>query len=103
MKKTIAALFAALFLVLSGCGDSSMDGEVISAQDGYLVLDGEGEQFALRLTENVAIFEPDSGFPGTQLDIRGARRDGSVEYGGERLRAYTAESVMVTGELKRGV
>lgn len=59
MKKTIAALFAALFLVLSGCGDSSMDGEVISAQDGYLVLDGEGEQFALRLTENVAIFEPD--------------------------------------------
>lgn len=103
MKKTIAALFAALFLVLSGCGDSSMDGEVISAQDGYLVLDGEGEQFALRLTENVAIFEPDSGFRGTQLDIRGARRDGSVEYGGERLRAYTAESVMVTGELKRGV
>ena len=77
MKKTIAALFAALFLVLSGCGDSSMDGEVISAQDGYLVLDGEGEQFALRLTENVAIFEPDSGFPGTQLDIRGARRDGT--------------------------
>lgn len=103
MKKTIAALFAALFLVLSGCGDSSMDGEVISAQDGYLVLDGEGEQFALRLTENVAIFEPDSGFPGTQLDIRGARRDGSVEYGSESIRAYTAESAMVTGELKRGV
>lgn len=102
MKKTIAALFAALFLVLSGCGDSSMDGEVISAQDGYLVLDGEGERFALRLTENVAIFEPDSGFPGTQLDIRGARRDGSVEYGGESIRAYTAESAMVTGELERG-
>ncbi len=105
MKRAVAVLLTLFLLTLAGCGESSLSGEVVGEPDGCLILkDGEGELFVLRLNAAIAAAEPESGsFLGAQLDIRGARRDGSMEYDGENIRAYTAESAILTGKLERSI
>ena len=103
MKKAALLLIIILLLALSACGEKDMSGEVISQSDDYLVVDGGEDVFAVRLGGDTVAVEPETGFDGALLDIRGAKRDGSVDYDGASVKAYSAEAVLCTGWLEAGV